>query len=466
MLARPPLLPAFLAALVSLSAVTGCARGDWLSAPTLEPLEIEVGTEWIRDRRGRVVLLRGATYTLTETNTDPGTFDGPAEQTLAKMERLGMNLLRLPLAWSQIEPRAGVRTVQYLKMRVDPIVRLAAAHGQAVVLSMRQWPRGDCDGSDPAIPDWVCAALAETEDPSCGFWRGSGPKGVPLRSHYAQTWALVAAHYAQDARVVGFDVLDEPSGGTCFAPAPFEAGHLLPYLDLIGRRVRRSGASQSILVEPPPDTMRLRASEEPIAPSVVFAPHIWSQRRGPPPGEDLQDAYESAVDQARRMSAPLLIGAFGGDLLPFGGFRGTSPAFLLRSLVELDAHLVGGAVFALQPAQPGAADVIIPPTVGAVLARPFARRIAGIPVAMSFEPRSLEFQLQFEDDAENAPPDPTEIYLPEALYGSEPVVTITPPGRSRFDRHTQRLLVYRGTGTSHEVHVRPTVDSPNEEERP
>lgn len=448
-----------LALVLALHALVGCTERGAFGPPTLEPLEVSFGDEWIRDRRGRVVLLRGATYTASESGMDLGGFGGAGEHALATMERLGMNVVRLPLSWAKIEPQPGRRSTQYIHQRVDPIVRLAAAHGMAVVLTMRPWPRGACDASGSTIPAWVCEVTSGAPDPSCAFWRTPGPDEVPLRHHYADTWSVIAAHYAQDARVVGFDVLDQPSGGTCFAPTPFETGHLLPYYGQLARKIRRSGARQALLLEPPARRLDVPPFATPPTGPVVFAPQIWSQRFGPPATGDtpVARAYEEAHAAALRIPAPLFIGAVGGDLPPEPGTnaRRASPAFLRASLAQLDAHRIGGAIYAFHPKGDEDAGIEIDATTRAILEHPYARRIAGIPSAMSFDRNTREFTLRFADDPDRRPPDPTEIYLPQGLYGEAPAVTVEPAGSSRFDVATQRLLIYRGSGNAHEVRVRP-----------
>lgn len=437
---------------------TGCTERGALAPPTLEPLEVHVGERWLRDRKGRVVLLRGATFTVTETGMDIGPFGGPGEAALEKMEVLGMNLVRLPLSWALLEPRPGQRGGRYLHLRVDPVIRLAAAHGLAVVLSLRPWPRGRCE-DDPTIPDWVCKQTAPfgREQAPCAFWRAGAPKKRPLRYRYAQTWAFVADYYRQDRRVIGFDVLDEPTGSPCFRPDAFLAGHLSPFYELLQRRIRRTGAPQALLYEPAVDADRLQLARPPGDGPVVFSPHVWTQRLGSRPSP-LEDAYAEAAREAAALEAPLLVGEFGGNE-PLrgaaGSIRGTSRAFALRSLQELDRHLAGGAFFALRPRSEASAAVDLR-RLAPILAHPYARRIAGVPTEMTFSPRELTFTLRFEDDSRYAPPDPTEIYLPtREIYQDGFDVRIDPPGRWRFDERTQRLLVYRGDGPSHLVEVRP-----------
>lgn len=437
--------------------LVSCERGR-LGPPTLEPLELSFGSEWVRDRKGRVVLLRGATYTVTETSTDFGGFRGTGELALFEMEELGMNLVRLPVSWAAFEPEAGRLAVQYLKRRVDPVVRLAAAHGMAVVLTMRGSPRGPCDGSDPTVPAWTCAQFRSGVDSACAFWRAEGPRGTSLPAHYAKAWTTIAAHYAKDLRVVAFDLFDEPTAGECFHPVGFEAVHLLPFYDRLARGIREVGATQTLFLEPPAGTLQLRPSAERIAFSLAFAPHIWPERLGPPADAAMGIAYDTAATEARRLGGPLVVGAYGADLPPEPGsrVRGTSPGFALQSLEELDRHAAGGAFYALHPKSEEDARFRLDRSLRAILMRPYARRIAGIPTYMSFDPRALEYTLRFEDDPTHSPPDPTEIYLPREFYGAAPDVEVSGDGSHRLDPKTQRLLVYRGSGATHEIRVRPS----------
>ncbi|MDG2307388.1 MAG: cellulase family glycosylhydrolase [Candidatus Binatia bacterium] len=451
-----------LAVLAALVALVGCTERGPFAAPTLEPLETRVGSEWIRDRRGRVVILRGATYTVTEDGLESSLMGGAVDLTLAGMERLGMNLIRLPLSWALIEPKPGQRTTEYLWMRVNPIVRMAAARGLAVVFSMRPWPRGACDGSDPTIPNWVCDSIPSEDDPSCAFWRSRGPDKIPLRTHYAATWEVVARHYAQDARILGFDVLEEPSAGNCFPAATFESQHLRPYAEELQKKIASAGALGALLYEPPVHIEARIEGQAPFETPAIYSPHIWTERLGPPhsgDGNPLSHSYDRATEAADRARAPLFVGAFGSDLPPTsaGGFPVTSPAMVLLSLDLLDQHLAGGAFYALRPrgADSPAADL---GPVEALLSRPYARRIAGIPTSMSFNARTLEFSLRFEDDPEHSPPDPTEIFLSSALYDEGFVVGLGPDDTWTYDEPTQRLLVYRGSSATHEVRVHPSAD--------
>lgn len=436
-----------------LGSASGCLERGPLAPPTLEPLRIHTDGAWLRDRNERVVLLRGVTYSVTERDVDFGGFDGGGERTLARLESLGLNVVRLPLSWALLEPRPGRHHPEYLTHKVNPVVRLAAAHGLAVVLSMRPWPRQDCTHPDPTIPDWVCAAIEREGGDGCAFWRATDPRGTLVRNLYARSWALIAREYNHDARVIGFDVLDEPAPGRCFDPDDFFATALAPYYQKLSRAVRAMDAPQALLVEPPTSWPAQSDIAFDLDGPLVFSPHVWPARTGPPAGRSVPSAYTDAQAAAKGLGAPLFVG-FGANLPPGpDGVRGSSSSFVVGAFDQLDRLLASGAFDTLRPRTPYEPAASLGPLEEA-FARPFARRIAGLPEAMRFDRPARTFHLRFRDDPIRTPSDPTEIFLPEVPFGDDFEVTMEPPGHFRFDAHTRRLLIYRGDGASHDVEVR------------
>ena len=105
----------------------------------LLPRRVRSDGTWLRDRAGRVVLLRGMDYSGLEFGNFPGAPHGPEEADFAQMASWGVNVIRLPIAWNYLEPSPGVFDRHYLRDVVDPVVRFARRHDIAVVLEFHQF---------------------------------------------------------------------------------------------------------------------------------------------------------------------------------------------------------------------------------------------------------------------------------------------------------------------------------------
>jgi len=465
--------------------LAACSDRGVLSPPTLEPLLVQVEGPWLRDAKGRVVLLRGVNITSPE-GTPPEEERVLRDEEFAFLAGLGFNFVRLPVAWASVEPRPGAHDLAFLRDRVDPLLRAASNHGMQVMLALYQVRRSSCILGGRGAPPWTCAgaevnrahrqgrgALEAIADmragrAQCDFYRGAkAPDGALLREHYAATWGAIAYYYEQDRRIFGFDLLNEPSPGTCFAAPEFVERALTPLYVELRNVVRTAGAPQAIVYQPA--VVRgdpLLAAPVDTAPASIFAPHLFGQSFGQPTDPSgaappLEASYARARELARAVGGPLVVGEIGGNAPPEGTYRGATPEFLAASLDELDRQLAGGAVWAFVP------NGEIPPSGGvgignatdaATLARPFARRIAGIPQEMRFDATTDEFSLRFVDDTMVRPPDPTEIFVPaRRRYPRGFSVEVTDGDRWTFDAHNQRVLVYRGPGTTHRVTIRPTA---------
>ena len=150
-----PTRAGFAAAAVA-AALAGCGGGG---APHTHPLWSD-GTA-LRDADGRVVLLRGVNARVD--GVFDVTFDDgrqalepiPAldDGDCTRMRQLGLDLLRLPINWSGIEPTRGIYDEAYLD-RVDAAVQCAARAGLVVLIDLHQDAYSKEIGEDGA-PLWA-----------------------------------------------------------------------------------------------------------------------------------------------------------------------------------------------------------------------------------------------------------------------------------------------------------------------
>ena len=132
-----------------------CSDRGALSPPTLEPLLARVDGPWLRDAKGRVVLLRGANYVRGEMLGLDG--HAPREEDFAFLASLGFNLVRMPVAWGSLEPRPNEYDLAFLRDQVDPLLRFASNHGMQVVLALQRAPSSSCLLGPDRAPSWTCA---------------------------------------------------------------------------------------------------------------------------------------------------------------------------------------------------------------------------------------------------------------------------------------------------------------------
>jgi len=401
--------------------------------PPLEPLAIHADADWIRDAQDRVVILRGANYSGLEFGNFLGHPHGPAESDFAQMASWGFNVIRLPIAWNYMEPQPNQLDDTYLREQVDAVIDFAARHGMLTILELHQFFWSPCFTGGNGAPPWACAGHGYPDSfngalrAGCEFIAGAAaPDGRTLQDHFIDVWRMIARRYAGDRRVAGFDFLNEPSPVACGADATDITHSLYQLYRRVRDAVGSAGASQTFFLEP--TLLRNIGSPitpEPFGPDVVYAPHLYTQTGG---SADLQyngDAraitadYEQAAIEAADFNGPLFVGEFGGNTDAERGFRAATEAFLRDSLAEQDRRLIGGAVWAYFPSDNTFSVVDANENEKGelvdILARPFARRIAGVPTAMHFDLDSKEFEFSWRVTADQAGK-VTELFLPVRHY--------------------------------------------------
>jgi endoglycosylceramidase len=186
-----------------------------------------------------------------EQSTAPGSGDD-----MAQIRALGLNVIRLVLDWSQLEPTPGRYSAAYLQ-RVKQVVGWARQQGIYVILDMHQdqysrfilpgqksqLPSGcTSSGGGDGAPSWAvftdakpsCALFGQSDlNPAVSaaffnFWHNHpvvGPTrespGRGLQDHYIGALAALAAAFEHDSTVLGYEVMNEPQPGS-LASLPVE----------------------------------------------------------------------------------------------------------------------------------------------------------------------------------------------------------------------------------------------------
>ena len=99
-----------------------------------------------------------------------------------------LNLVRVPFSWEAVQPTLGGALNTSALASLDTAVSLAAGDGMQVILDMHNYDHYTISGTQYQV----------------------GSAQVPY-ADYQQVWSLLAAHFAGEAGVYGYDIMNEPN---------------------------------------------------------------------------------------------------------------------------------------------------------------------------------------------------------------------------------------------------------------
>jgi endoglycosylceramidase len=443
----------------------------------------------LRDDTGRVVIFRGVNARVEgifDVTFDDGRIPleevpefGPEDA--RRMRELGLNLLRLPMNWSGIEPTEGTYDEAYLD-RVEEVVRMCASVGIHVILDFHQDAYSKEIGEDGA-PLWAIhpppdmlleGPLGDTlaqrilspqvQRAYIGFFADDDEDTTDrrLQAAFAAMARHVAARFVDEPYVLGYDLYNEPVTQE-------------PYLDRFHRRVsdaiREVDTRHLLLFEPLGIrnlTERAILSDEPFHDDGgVYAVHLYTfaftdsrmqleQLRR----EDLEPNVRRATLEAERWNVPMLVGEWGiGPDAP-------NMDLFVRTMHDLfDERFASATVWLWKEQSQGSWGFFAleedgswteRPHVIAAHARVYAERIAGEPVRMHYDASTRRFELRVMGRTDAAP---HVLYVPAPPnYGERFTVRcdgrVLDPAPAR-DAATGRVEVVCGGAGEHIVTVEP-----------
>jgi hypothetical protein len=292
-----------------------------------------------------------------------------SEEDFAGIAAQGFNVVRLNISWSALEPERGTLDDGYLA-RIHEAVDWASERGIYTVLDMHQdswWagatPEGtSCrPGTDPmwgydGAPEW---ATVTDGAPRCQFQSRDisaasnrafenfyfDTRGV--QSALVTTWGRLAAEFADDPWIAGFDLLNEPGfGETAPVSTSYQLGRFY------GRAIdaiREAGAPQIVFVEPSIFWSGLGFDAGPSLGftddrNIVFSPHLYAESLtldrdlGIPPIVGMPRQFALAQRVADAYGAPVWSGEYG-----YWGDEAGVVSRLTRYAELEDAYRYGGA---------------------------------------------------------------------------------------------------------------------------
>jgi len=467
-----------------------------LEGPRVDAVQVDPESGFLRDSQGRARIFHGVNVVFKETPWYPpsGNFtpdDSLDAQTMDLLRKWGFNVVRLGVMWPGVEPRRGDIDIRYLaevsrlsselaKRGVYTLVdlhqdvgsrrfcgegfpefyidELAAdpnsSFSQAAAFPLPQSYKMPLDASGlPPLQECLRHQFADyyLTDQVGAMWGELYRPGSSLNEGFSRYWAAVAKTFAGASHILGYELLNEPSG-VCLETGALscldsvktignsvEAEKLTPLYRAAAKSIRAVDPRTPIFYEPTVVPKLSDAFPEPALEDEQqgLAYHIYCQAGD---GDSIVAAAVCLV--AQDLFADLYYGflhkhkGIAGFMTEFGAIGGspTELKHLHRLLAFADGEFQSWAYWMLKRyhdfTTANAAESLydehgnLEVAKLKALSRTYAPAIAGTPQKMAFNPDTGSFTLEFVATVSEAP---TEVYLNEELnYPSGYSVEVTP----------------------------------------
>jgi hypothetical protein len=322
------------------------------------------GSRSLRTTSGRRVVLRGANVIGLVDYGGAHAVVGVTPADGDQARALGLNVVRLAVSWSRVQPAPNVIDQAYLAA-VERAARVFSSRGIYVLLDMHQdryaaglgqpldteadgAPRwavdtggASCDagvGSQLGFGGYYRTACAATA--ASALWKNRTVAGRPLQTAYGDAvQAVVDVGRRLGPSFAGIELYNEPRSPEPGLPEGWAARELWPmYVSLIGR-LRASGLTAPIWFDSPGTGAARFSGDE----NLVYAPHVYDDVYDRAPdggtGARLHAAYDGVVARARAFGAAYVVGEYAGAR------GGPWESYRQAGLGNQDRTLSGGIVW-------------------------------------------------------------------------------------------------------------------------
>ncbi|MFA5890288.1 MAG: cellulase family glycosylhydrolase [Actinomycetota bacterium] len=436
-------------------------------APTASPSELVAPPlrpegRWLVDATGRVVLMHGLQIARKTAPYFPPVADFD-ERDADLIKSLGINAVRLAWFWKGLEPNRGEFDDSYLE-HVTRVGDLLASRGIFLLVESHQDLFGEqVRGS--GFPDWATRTDGVPAGPDAGFPFSYVTSPALNRAFdnlyadtdgiagaYAKAWQHVAAAFASQPMVLGYDLFNEPWPGssypTCanFAGCPvFDSNLLQPLQDRLAFGVRDADPRAIVFYEPHP-FFNYGARSHLAPPPQASGPsglsfHAYCLAAGAhyrpddesgsvgyptcPVADDL--VFQNALETGEQMGVPPLFSEFGDtqDLALIERYIQLADKYMTgwmfwgyKDWVDVPGGAGDGALFDdssdFGSLRQEKADVV---------SRTHPMAVAGIPIGYRFDPTTAEFSMEYQprptlDDASTVIFVPVDRHYPQGYQVS------------------------------------------------
>ena len=323
-----PVVRASLLLLLSLGACDAPTQALPCPQPAFagSPLGVQCGA--LVDAQGRQVMLHGMNVRVL------GIYDnvpdsGPAygviptftDEDARQMRAAGVNAVRLPFNWSILEPDENGGFVESYIDRLAAVVDSCRQAGIQVLIDMHQDGYTKYIGDDGA-PKWATIPPPPVRDPNdpnrntgsaaqnaFNTFFGPSADGTRLRARYTAMMGHIAARFAHDDAVLGFELYNEPLS-TDEVLQQFDREQVTALHAIVPDKLVffEPSATRNVLDYAP-------FGDGSVGAGTVYAPHVYTGVFAPVSGtitkESLRRSEANARDEADSYLAPPVITEWG-----------------------------------------------------------------------------------------------------------------------------------------------------------
>jgi endoglycosylceramidase len=465
---------------ISLSNTTSASKASSYSTTAVEPAgPLHWEKDGFYDSDGRRAYFRGVNIAGNAKFPPFIPLDDPYWWDL--LAGWGFNAVRLTIFWEAIEPEPSIYNRSYLH-EVEKMAEQASERGIYVILDMHQDLYSRWFGGDGA-PSW--ALNNETNNRS--FLSGSQWfqgyilsrdvrasfthffKSDYLKEHYCKAWSEVAKSVKGNEYILGYDIMNEPSGGDLPNDAgQLENGYLKPFYLQVLDAIRQVDQDAVGFIEP--DVLNMyRSKLTPFnASDLVYAPHLynsfyqnllqnlWNPNDQDPQFNDLLMIHEK---KAGELGMPLFIGEFGTpwttkpssqrQMLVDQALKAMEMEFVDNIYWDYSVENVAawnGEDFSLidRNGQPRGLEVNV---------RPYLRRLKGLPLSQSYNWTSRSYLLSFRTDTGESRSIPAIIFIPTRIQYPEGFQIHISDGHCEFQPQKNELWYFPDRGGNHNITI-------------
>jgi endoglycosylceramidase len=401
------------------------------------------------DELGREITLRGVNAggrskmpPYAPFDFEEGGYQQALDVYLDRAEAWGLNVLRVPFSWQALEPTQGSDDLDYLS-RYDALIDGAWERGMWTIVDFHQdiYAENYCGDGFPGWtlnvetlpePHFDCSNwfLSYIIDPAVqaaynDFWADT---------HGAQTafkamWDRMAERYAEHPGVMGFEIINEPHGGT-MEDTEWATNVATPFYSEMAARIHDIAPDKLVFFDSTGlDAIRATTQlERPEGDQLVFAPHFYDAAvfAG---GSQLSLDYEPALQRWKTLGndwdIPVLLGEFGiqpdhpqASAYVRNHYESFDKLGLHATYWEYSTSTEIWNYETLSITDEGGEEYS---EIVDEMVRPYAHAVAGRITSALYNAETKTYALSFDATADGV----TEIVLPERIFGSSPEISLS-----------------------------------------